>query len=114
MYRQYPFSEQKQWKAKVKVKETDPTCGQIWLFPVTELTSTEFPAPTKEFTHVISVLTEPYEFSIPSVFTDKELSVVRHGLRPMPRAVHPRGTMCSAGWPPLHFAAKPNSCQPAS
>ena len=35
MYRQYPFSEQKQQKAKVKVKETDPTCSQIWLFPVT-------------------------------------------------------------------------------
>ena len=35
MYRQYPFSEQKQWEAKVKVKETDPTCSQIWLFPVT-------------------------------------------------------------------------------
>ena len=33
MYRQYPFSEQKQWKAKVKVKETGPTCSQIWLFP---------------------------------------------------------------------------------
>ena len=25
MYRQYPFSEQKQREAKVKVKETDPT-----------------------------------------------------------------------------------------
>ena len=36
MYRQYPFSEQKQRKAKVKVRETDPTCSQIWLFPVTE------------------------------------------------------------------------------
>ena len=35
MYRQYPFSEQKQWKAKVKVKETDPTYSPIWLFPVT-------------------------------------------------------------------------------
>ena len=35
MYTQYPFSEQKQRKAKVKVKETDPTCSQIWLFPVT-------------------------------------------------------------------------------
>ena len=35
MYRQYPFSEQKQQEAKVKVKETDPTCSQIWLFPVT-------------------------------------------------------------------------------
>ena len=35
MYRQYPFSEQKQWGAKVKVKETDPTCSQIWLFLVT-------------------------------------------------------------------------------
>ena len=34
MYRQYPFSEQKQRKAKVKVKETDPTCSQIWLLPV--------------------------------------------------------------------------------
>ena len=31
MYRQYPFSEQKQRKAKVKVKETDPTCSQICL-----------------------------------------------------------------------------------
>ena len=35
MYTQYPFSEQKQQKAKVKVKETDPTCSQIWLIPVT-------------------------------------------------------------------------------
>ena len=34
-YRQYPFSEEKQRKTKVKVKETDPTCSQIWLFPVT-------------------------------------------------------------------------------
>ena len=33
MYRQHPFSEQKQQKAKVNVKETDPTCSQIWLFP---------------------------------------------------------------------------------
>ena len=33
-YREYPFSEQKQQKAKVKVKETDPTCSQIWLLPV--------------------------------------------------------------------------------
>ena len=37
VYRQYPFSEQKQREAKVKVKETDPTCSQIWLFPVTFL-----------------------------------------------------------------------------
>ena len=36
MYRQYLFSEQKQREAKVKVKETDPTCRQIWLFPATE------------------------------------------------------------------------------
>ena len=35
MYRQYPFSEQKQQEAKVKVKETDTTYSQIWLFPVT-------------------------------------------------------------------------------
>ena len=35
MYRQYPFSERKLRKAKVKVKETDPTCSLIWLFPVT-------------------------------------------------------------------------------
>ena len=35
MYTQYPFSEQKQQEAKVKVKETDPTWSQIWLFPVT-------------------------------------------------------------------------------
>ena len=35
MYRQYPFSEQKEQKARVKVKETDPTCSQIWLFSVT-------------------------------------------------------------------------------
>ena len=35
MYRQYPFSEQKQWEAKVKVKETDPACSQILFFPVT-------------------------------------------------------------------------------
>ena len=35
VYRQYPFIEQKQREAKVKVKETDPTCSQIWLFPVT-------------------------------------------------------------------------------
>ena len=34
-YRQYPCSEQKQWEAKVKVKETGPTCNPIWLFPVT-------------------------------------------------------------------------------
>ena len=34
MYRQYPFSEQKQQEAKVKVKETDPTCSQILLSPV--------------------------------------------------------------------------------
>ena len=37
MYRQYPFSEQKQQEAKVKVKETDPTHSQIWVFPVTLL-----------------------------------------------------------------------------
>ena len=36
MYGQYSFSEQKQQPdAKVKVKETDPTCSQIWLFLVT-------------------------------------------------------------------------------
>ena len=35
MYRQYPFNEQKQREAKVKVKETDPTWSQDWLFPVT-------------------------------------------------------------------------------
>ena len=35
MYRLYPFSKKKQWKAKDKVKETDPTCSQIWLFPGT-------------------------------------------------------------------------------
>ena len=34
-YKQYPFSEQEQQEAKVKVKETDPTCSQIWTFPVT-------------------------------------------------------------------------------
>ena len=35
MHRQYPFSEQKQRKAKLQVKETDLTCSLIWLFPVT-------------------------------------------------------------------------------
>ena len=35
MYRQYPFLEQKQQEAKVKVKETDPTWSQNRLFPVT-------------------------------------------------------------------------------
>ena len=34
-YRQYPSSEQKQWKAKVKVKGTDPTWSQILFFPET-------------------------------------------------------------------------------
>ena len=34
MYRQYPFSEQKQLDAKFKIKETDPTCSQILFFPV--------------------------------------------------------------------------------
>ena len=33
MYRQNPFSEQKQQEAKVK--ETDSTCSQILFFPVT-------------------------------------------------------------------------------
>ena len=35
MYRQYPFSEQKQWEASVK--ETDPAWSQsqIVFFPVT-------------------------------------------------------------------------------
>ena len=33
MYRQYPFSEQKQQKAKVIVKETEPTCSQELAFP---------------------------------------------------------------------------------
>ena len=36
MYRQYPFSEQKQREAKAKVKETDPTRSQILFFPVTK------------------------------------------------------------------------------
>ena len=31
LYRQYPFSEQKQGEAKIKVKETDPTWSQILL-----------------------------------------------------------------------------------
>ena len=39
MYGQYPFSEQKQWQVKVKVKETDPTWSQILFFPVTEAMS---------------------------------------------------------------------------
>ena len=34
-YRQYPFSEQKQQEAKIKVKGTGPTWSQNWLFPVT-------------------------------------------------------------------------------
>ena len=34
MYRQYHFSEQKQWEENFKVKETDPTCSQILVFPV--------------------------------------------------------------------------------
>ena len=29
MYGQCPFSEQKKWEAKVKVKETDPTWSQF-------------------------------------------------------------------------------------
>lgn len=33
MYGQYPFSEQKQWEAKVKLKATDPTWSHF--FPVT-------------------------------------------------------------------------------
>ena len=37
MFGQNPFSAQKQGEAKVKVKETDPTCGQILFFPVTTL-----------------------------------------------------------------------------
>lgn len=37
MYGQYSISEQKQWEAKVKVKETDSTRGQILFFPVTRL-----------------------------------------------------------------------------
>ena len=45
MYRQYPFSEQKQREAKVKVKETDPTWSQIWLFPVTFASSLSIPLP---------------------------------------------------------------------
>ena len=35
MYGQYPFSEQKQWEAKAKLKETDPTWSQVLFFPVT-------------------------------------------------------------------------------
>ena len=35
MRRQYPYSEHKQWEAKVKVKETDSTWSQNWLFLVT-------------------------------------------------------------------------------
>ena len=35
MYGWFPFREQKQWEAKVKVKETDPTWSQNWLFPIT-------------------------------------------------------------------------------
>ena len=34
IYQQYPFSEQKQQEAKVKVKETDPRWTQDWLFPM--------------------------------------------------------------------------------
>ena len=45
MYRQYPFSEQKQWEAKGKVKETDPTCRQILLFPVTHFQQNLFQFP---------------------------------------------------------------------
>ena len=33
MYKHYPYSEQKQPEAKVKVKETDPTWNQF--FPIT-------------------------------------------------------------------------------
>ena len=36
MYEQYPISEQKQWEAKIKVKETDPTWSQNWLSSVTQ------------------------------------------------------------------------------
>ena len=45
MYRQYTFSDQKQQKAKVKAKETDPTSSQIWLFPVTKLPG-RYPLPS--------------------------------------------------------------------
>lgn len=33
MYGQYPSNKQKQWEAKLKAKETDPTYSQS--FPVT-------------------------------------------------------------------------------
>ena len=39
-YRQHPFSNysnKKQWREKVKVKETDPAWSQILFFPVTLL-----------------------------------------------------------------------------
>ena len=50
MYRQYPFSEQKQQKATVKVKETDPTCSRIWLFPVTQLLNSSITARKQPWT----------------------------------------------------------------
>ena len=34
MYGQYPFSEQKQWEEKAKLKETDQTWSQVLFFPV--------------------------------------------------------------------------------
>ena len=33
MYKQYPFSEQKQLEAKLKKKEIDPTWSHNWVFP---------------------------------------------------------------------------------
>lgn len=68
MYRQYPFSEQKELEAKVKVKETDPT-GQILFFPVALLNLTVLS--TSQASHVPSVtkLTDPlgkWEFCLSS------------------------------------------------
>ena len=39
MYRQCPFSEQKQWEAMLKVKETDPALHQSLFVSVTNLSS---------------------------------------------------------------------------
>ena len=50
MYRQYPFSEQKQRNAKFKERETDPTWRRDWLFPDTKTPSKEV-----DFTRAIAM-----------------------------------------------------------
>ena len=60
MYRQYPFSERKELEAKVKVKETDPTCSKILFFPVALLNHTLLSISQASHIPSVTKLTDPH------------------------------------------------------